>query len=194
MDRWRARIESFALHLLRRCGVERRRALDIAIGVGAVLGTRRRRALAAALVAGALVGAILLWRRVRRALPTVIAIGATLALAGWFILGAPRLPSGGSPKNINIPILEGRKVGEIPMPGPFGPQVVENGVAAVVACGKKRGLEGLDAATAYVPEPRTGGWSPNRWGDCTIWYHHPPDAEQRENRHQRAEQRRLAGG
>jgi hypothetical protein len=69
--------------------------------------------------------------------------------------------------------------------------VVRNGVAAVVVCGKKseaglRGLKGLEAATAYVPEPRTGGWWPEKQGECTIWYHRPPGVGQRIARHQRA--------
>jgi hypothetical protein len=70
-------------------------------------------------------------------------------------------------------------------------------VAAVVVCGKKsaregsgrftaREMKGLEAATEYVPEPRTGGWWPERRGSCTVWYHRPPGLEQRFNRHQRA--------
>jgi hypothetical protein len=127
------------------------------------------------LVAGAIVGAILLWRRVLRVFPkVVVGIGVTLALLGWFVLG-PGLPGG-------------RWL--TPMPRTTVGPLVENGVAVVVACGKKRGLEGLDAAADYVPEPRTGTWRNERRGDCTVWYHHPPDAEQRENRHLRVEQRR----
>jgi len=77
--------------------------------------------------------------------------------------------------------------------------VVRNGVAAVMVCGKKsapegsgrftaRETKGLDAATKYAPEPRTGGWWPVRKGECTVWYHRPPDATQRYNRHERAQQ------
>jgi hypothetical protein len=68
--------------------------------------------------------------------------------------------------------------------------VVRNGVAVIVACGKKQGFRGIEAATDYAHEPRTGTWLPVRRGDCTVWYHRPPGAEQRENRHQRAELRR----
>lgn len=166
MDRMRASIEDFVHRLLWRYGVWGRRALAVA------------------LVAGAIVGAVLLWRRVLRALPTVVTIGATLALAVWFVLGFPGLPDEGSrgfDDETNI---------YISMPRTSAGPVVENGVAAVVTCGKKRGMEGIDAAVDYAPEPGTGGWSWEEWGDCTVWYHHPPNAEQRENRHQRAELRR----
>jgi hypothetical protein len=70
----------------------------------------------------------------------------------------------------------------IPRLSSEGP-VVRNGVAAVVACGKKRGLQAVDVA----PEPRTGGWWPEKKGECTIWYHRPPDATQREARQERAQ-------
>jgi len=63
--------------------------------------------------------------------------------------------------------------------------VVRNGVVAVVACGKKRGFEVVSAA----PEPRTGTWGVERKGECNVYYHHPPDASQREARHQRAQQK-----
>ena len=76
----------------------------------------------------------------------------------------------------------------IPRFSPGGP-VVRNGVAALVVCGKKRDEEGTYKATmAYVPEPRTGTWWPERRGSCTIWYHRPPGPEQRHNRHERAAQ------
>jgi hypothetical protein len=64
--------------------------------------------------------------------------------------------------------------------------VVRNGTAVIVACGKKQGMTGMDAAMKYAHEPRTGGWWPERRGDCTVWYHRPPDAAQRLNRQQRA--------
>ena len=64
--------------------------------------------------------------------------------------------------------------------------VVRNGVAVIVACGKKQGFPGMKAAMDYAPEPRTGTWGSVRKGECTVWYHHPPDASQREARHQRA--------
>ena len=71
----------------------------------------------------------------------------------------------------------------IPRLSSEGP-VVRNGVAAVVACGKKRGLQAVDVA----PEPGTGTWGSEKKGDCTIWYHVPPEATQREARQQRAQE------
>ena len=179
MDRQCARIEKFVHRLLRRYGVEGKRALEIAVAVRALFGARRR-ALAAALVTGALVVAFLLWRRMLRSLPKVIAIGIALAVLGWQLLVVlPHILDGGS----QSPAPEGRRIGEVPMPRASGEPIVENGVAAIVACGKKRGIEAVRAA----PEPRTSSWSSERRGDCTIWYHHAPGAEQRVNRHQRAE-------
>ena len=72
------------------------------------------------------------------------------------------------------------------------------GVAAVVVCGDKRGtvargMKGLVAATDYAPEPRTGGWWPERKGECTIWYHRPPGLEQRLNRQERAANLSVSG-
>jgi hypothetical protein len=69
--------------------------------------------------------------------------------------------------------------------------VVENGVAAIVACGEKRDLE---AVMKYVPEPATGTWGTEPRGTCTVHYHHPPDRWQRANRHERAnqEQKKLS--
>jgi hypothetical protein len=66
--------------------------------------------------------------------------------------------------------------------------VVRNGVAVIVACGKKRSHQGMYEAMDYVPEPRTGGWWPERRGSCTVWYHRPPGLEQRVNRQERAAQ------
>jgi hypothetical protein len=60
--------------------------------------------------------------------------------------------------------------------------VVRNGVAVIVACGKKSSIEEMGAAMKYAPEPRTGTWWPERKGDCTVWYHRPPGSEQRYNR------------
>ena len=61
----------------------------------------------------------------------------------------------------------------IPRFSTTGP-VVRNGVAVIVACGKKSGLkQGFMAATAYAPEARTGTWAYKRRGNCTVWYHHP---------------------
>jgi len=73
--------------------------------------------------------------------------------------------------------------------------VVRNGVAVVVVCGKKRVsgqmdaafFERMDAATKYAPESRTGTWGHEERGTCTVFYHHPPDATQREARQQRAQ-------
>jgi hypothetical protein len=99
-----------------------------------------------------------------RVLAVPAAIGAIL-VAGWFLFGA----------TLTIPRFS-----------TDGPAVVRNGVAAVMVCGKKRGVVGLDAAMKYVPEPGTGTWAPERKGQCTIWYHNPPGLEQRLARHQRA--------
>jgi len=106
-----------------------------------------------------------------RLLATPVLIGAIL-VTGWLLLG---------------PLLT------IPRFTTEGP-VVRNGVAVIVACGKKspkgiRGMaEGMKAAGKYAPEPRTGTWAPQRRGDCTVWYHITPGPEQRHNRHERAQQ------
>ncbi len=64
--------------------------------------------------------------------------------------------------------------------------VVKNGVAAIVVCGNKR--DGMRwSATDIAPEPQTGAWSLESRGGCDYYYHHPPDATQRANRHERAE-------
>jgi len=107
---------------------------------------------------------ILLVARVFRMLrvltvPAVVVVGGWL-LISWIFLPIPRLSSDGP--------------------------VVRNGVAAVVACGKTRGIWGMEAAMDYVPEPRTGTWGTQRRGDCTVYYHHPPDATQRFNRQLRS--------
>lgn len=105
-------------------------------------------------------------RRGLRLLAAPVLIGA-IVVVGWLLVG---------------PLLT------IPRFTTEGP-VVRNGVAAVVVCGEKRGFEeGLIAATKYAREPRTGGWWPARRGDCTTWYHRPPDMHQRIARHQRADQ------
>jgi hypothetical protein len=69
----------------------------------------------------------------------------------------------------------------IPRVSTEGP-VVRNGVAAVVACGEKRGFQAVDVA----PEARTGTWWPERRGACIIWYHRPSSIEQRIARNKRA--------
>ncbi len=102
-------------------------------------------------------------RRGLRLLAAPVLIGA-IVVVGWLLVGPlltiPRFSSGGP--------------------------VVRNGVAVIVACGKKQGIEGMDAAMKYVPEPRTGGWWPEKQGECTVWYHRPPGPEQRSNRQERA--------
>jgi hypothetical protein len=114
------------------------------------------------------------WNRVFRVLAAPVLIGA-IVVVGWLLV---------------VPLLT------IPRFTTEGP-VVRNGVAAVVVCGKKsapegsgrytaREMKGLEAATAYAPEPRTGGWWPARRGECTVWYHRPPLPEQRFNRQERA--------
>jgi len=67
-----------------------------------------------------------------------------------------------------------------------GGPVVRNGVAVVVACGKKQGTLKMGAAMKHVPEPRTGTWWPEKKGECTLWYHRPPDGTQREARQERS--------
>jgi hypothetical protein len=67
--------------------------------------------------------------------------------------------------------------------------VVKNGVAAIVVCGNKRD-EMRWSATDIAPEPQTGGWSVEERNGCDYYYHHPPEATQRANRHERAEQER----
>jgi hypothetical protein len=100
-----------------------------------------------------------------RLLAAPVLIGAILVV-GWLLLGSPALT--------------------IPRFTTEGP-VVRNGVAVIVACGKKQGIEGMEAAMKYAPEPRTGGWWPVHRGGCTVWYHRPPDPIQRQNRHERAQ-------
>jgi hypothetical protein len=98
-----------------------------------------------------------------------VAIGAILAGAAVLFLGPWWVPA------------TRELVPPVPKLSSDGP-VVRNGVAAIVACGKKRGFEVVSAA----PEPRTGTWGVERRGGCNVYYHHPPDATQREARHQRA--------
>jgi hypothetical protein len=62
--------------------------------------------------------------------------------------------------------------------------VVRNGVAAIVACGEKRGF----GVVRVAPEVRTGTWGVEKRDECNVYYHHPPEASQREARHQRAQQ------
>ena len=127
-------------------------------------GNRLLRGLA---IAVALLLALLLARRVLRGvrlLAAPVLIGAILVV-GWLLLG---------------PWLM------IPRFSTEGP-TVRNGVAVIVACGKKQGIKGMGAAMKYAPEPRTGGWWPEKQGECTVWYHRPPGLEQRLNRQERAQ-------
>ena len=100
-----------------------------------------------------------------------VAIGAVLMGAAVLLLGPWWVPA------------TSELVPPVPRLSSDGP-VVRNGVVAVVACGKKRGFEAVSAA----PEPRTGTWGVERKGECNVYYHRPPDASQREARHQRAQQ------
>jgi hypothetical protein len=105
--------------------------------------------------------------RAFRVLAAPVLIGA-IVVVGWLLVG---------------PLLT------IPRISSTGP-VVRNGVATVVVCGEKqRGVDkGLMAVGKYAPEPRTGTWANERQGNCTVWYHRPPDPTQRFNRHERAAQ------
>jgi hypothetical protein len=102
------------------------------------------------------------------AVPVLI---AAILVVGWVLLG---------------PLLT------IPRFTTEGP-VVRNGATVIVACGKKQGMAGMGAAMKYAPEPRTGGWWPEKHGDCTIWYHRPPGLEQRLNRQERAANLSVSG-
>jgi hypothetical protein len=119
-------------------------------------------------VLGLVVVAILVLLRVLRVakILTVAGLIGAIVVVGWLLMPTLAIP---------------RFTAEGP--------VVRNGVAAVVACGKKRDFMALDAA----PEPATGTWWPVREGDCTVWYHRPPDATQRFNRHQRAANLSVSG-
>lgn len=102
-------------------------------------------------------------------LAAAVAIGAILGVGGWSLLGPP------TPREIVSPAS---------LPSLASGSLVENGVAVIVACGEKRGLTAVDSA----PEPRTGTWEIERRGACKVYYHHPPDAYQREARQQRAQE------
>jgi hypothetical protein len=113
--------------------------------------------------------------RAFRVLALAVLVGA-IVVVGWLLIG---------------PLLT------IPRFSTDGP-VVRNGVAAVMVCGKKRPsgpmdaafFERMDAATKYAPEPQTGTWGHEERGSCTVFYHHPPGFEQRQNRHERAQEER----
>jgi hypothetical protein len=100
--------------------------------------------------------------RAFRVLAAPVLIGAFLVV-GWILVG---------------PLLT------IPRFTTEGP-VVRNGVAVIVACGKKRSFM---EALKNVPEPRTGTWGTENRGRCNVYYHSPPDATQRFNRHERAQE------
>ena len=105
-----------------------------------------------------------------RLLAVPVLIGAVLVV-GWVLLGPlltiPRFTTEGT--------------------------VVRNGTAVIVACGKKQGIKGMGAAMKYAHEPATGGWWPEKQGECTVWYHRPPGAEQRLNRQERAANLSVSG-
>jgi hypothetical protein len=63
-----------------------------------------------------------------------VLIGAIL-VAGWLLVGPLTIP-------------------RFSTDGPM----VRNGVAVIVACGKKSGFERMGAAMKYAPESRTGAW------------------------------------
>jgi hypothetical protein len=52
--------------------------------------------------------------------------------------------------------------------------LVKNGVAAVMACGKG---DGFLQATDNALNSQRGTWSSEKQGDCTVWHHHPRDAD-----------------
>jgi hypothetical protein len=81
--------------------------------------------------------------------------GAMLLLGGWLLLGS---------------LTTSGLIPPIPRLSSDGP-VVRNGVVAIVACGKKRGIEVVSAA----PESGTGTWGVERKGECNVYYHRPPD-------------------
>jgi hypothetical protein len=105
-----------------------------------------------------------------RPLAVPVLIGAILVV-GWVLLG---------------PLLT------IPRFTTEGP-MVRNGTAVIVACGKKQGIKGMPAAMKYAHEPATGGWWPEKRGECTVWYHRPPDPSQRLNRQERAANLSVSG-
>jgi hypothetical protein len=109
--------------------------------------------------------------RVYRVLVVPVLVGAVLVV-GWLLLG---------------PVLT------IPRFTTEGP-VVRNGAAVIVACGKKKGIAGMGAAMRYADEPATGGWWPEKQGECTVWYHRPLGMEQRLNRQERARRERASVG
>jgi hypothetical protein len=55
--------------------------------------------------------------------------------------------------------------------------LVENGIAMVMVCGKKIGTgpfnDGFMQATDVAPRARVGVWGRTYKGDCNVWYHYP---------------------
>ena len=85
-----------------------------------------------------------------RVLRVLVLVGAIL-VAGWLLLGPLTIP-------------------RFSTEGP----VVRNGVAVVMTCGEKRGIEkGLMAAAKYAPKSSTGTWTHVKKGECRVWYHRP---------------------
>jgi hypothetical protein len=124
----------------------------------------------ALLVVAAILVALLLMRRLRVFHVLVPAVIGGIIVVGWFLY-KPIAPA---------PLLNSHE----------GP-VVKNGVAAIVVCGNKRdGM--LGSAIDLAPEPQTGAWSMEQTGRCDIYYHHPPEASQRENRQERAEREQTS--
>jgi hypothetical protein len=124
----------------------------------------------ALLVVVAILVALLLMRRLRVFHVLVPAVIGGIVVVGW-LLYKPIAPT---------PLLNSHE----------GP-VVKNGVAAIVVCGNKRdGM--LMSATNLAPEPQTGAWSMESKGTCDIYYHHPPEPIQRENRQERAERKQTS--
>jgi hypothetical protein len=91
----------------------------------------------------------ILWTMLRkfRVLAAPVLIGAIL-VAGWLLVSSLKT-------SVLIP--------PVPRFSPDGPAVVKNGVAVVVACGKKREFGAVESA----PEPRTGTWGVERRGSAT---------------------------
>jgi len=102
-----------------------------------------------------LVGRVL--RELRPLAMPMLSVGAILVFGGWLFL-ASLSSSGPAP---------------LPARPPDGP-LVENGVAAIVSCGKRQSFM---EATANAAEPQTGTWSPSRRGHCTVWLHHPSSGD-----------------
>jgi len=125
----------------------------------------------ALLVVAAILVVLLLVRRLRVFHVLVPAVIGGIVVLGWFLYNPIA----------STPLLNSHE----------GP-VVKNGVAAIVVCGNKRdGMLG-SAIEDLAPEPRTGTWSLESRDGCDYYYHHPPNAEQRKNRQERAEREQTS--